>query len=318
MKLVTIDTVNGGEAGVLLGSGEVLHLGRAAARNGGETLIPRTVRGILDAGEPALALVRGLVERVEGAGGAEHERLRRRGALTIYASTPLLAPIPDPRLIVAVGLAYKSHLKEMANTPAPPHPSAFMKAPSSVNHPGAPIVSPPGHGDHIDFEGELAVVFGRTCHNVSAAEAMAYVAGYTCCNDVSARDWVKPVWEAKEAWPARWTWEVNIMGKQMPGFTPLGPVLTTADEIRDPHALQLTTRLNGQVMQSAETSDMIFPLAEQIAYFSRWYTFQPGDVLSTGTPAGVGVGRKPPVFMKPGDRIEVEISGIGVLANTIV
>jgi acylpyruvate hydrolase len=318
MKLLTIDTLNGGEAGVLLASGEVLHLSRAAAPSGPDSLIPRSVRQILEAGEAGLVLVRDLVARIEGSGKAELERLRQGGALTHYASTPLLSPIPDPRLIIGVGLAYKSHLAEMSNTPTPPHPTAFIKASSSVNGSGKPIVAPPQAADHIDYEGELALVFGRTCHNVSVEEAMDYVAGYTVCNDVSARDWVEAVFAAKEAWVGRWTWEVNIMGKNMPGFTPLGPVITTADEIGDPHQLQLTTRLNGAVMQSARTDDMIFSLAEVVSYFSRWYTFHPGDVISTGTPSGVGVGRKPRVFMKPGDVIEVEISGIGVLRNTVV
>jgi 2-keto-4-pentenoate hydratase/2-oxohepta-3-ene-1,7-dioic acid hydratase in catechol pathway len=316
MKLLTIDNRQGGEPGVLLPSGEVLNLRRAAT--GAERLLPGSLRDILEAGEPALALVRQVISRVEAMGDGELARLRRAVTLTAYAETPLLTPITEPRLLLAVGLAYKSHLAEMSNTPTPPHPTAFLKAPSSLNAPGADIVAPPGHEHHIDFEGELALVFGRKCHNVPAERALEYVAGYTACNDVSARDWVDQVFAAKEAWPARWTWEVNIMGKSLPGFTPVGPVITTADEIGDPHALQLTTRLNGTVMQSARTDDMIFQLAEQVSYFSRWYTFLPGDILTTGTPAGVGVGRKPRVFMKPGDVIEVEISKIGVLRNKIV
>jgi acylpyruvate hydrolase len=317
MKLVSIDTPTGDAAGALLANGDVLVLAAAALPGSTEAWIPRKLIDILAAGPEGLAMVRKVVARVDGDPAAQ-ARLRGTGGVLPAANARLLAPIPNPSMLLAVGLAYKSHLAEMSKTPAPPHPSAFLKLPASINHPGAPIQVPPYAADHIDFEGELAVVFGRTCHQVTAAEALQYVAGYTVCNDVSARDWVHPVWDATTPWEARWTWEVNIMGKSLPGFTPLGPVLTTADEIADPHELTLETRLNGRVMQSTSTSDMIFPLAEVIAYFSRWYTFRPGDVLATGTPAGVGVGRKPPVFMKAGDVIEVEISRIGCLRNTLV
>ena len=317
MKLVTIANSAAGMPGALLKSSEVLHLGKAAAPGTVERWIPGSVRAILEGGGQGLAAVKGLIERVESAPAALQQQLREAGAIT-PAKTPLLAPIPNPRLIVAAGLAFKSHLAEMAGTPTPAHPTGFLKSPHSVVGSNAAIRVPAEAAGHIDYEGELAVVFGRSCHGVSAADAMSYVAGYMAANDVSARDWVKPVWEAKDAWPARLTWEINIMGKQFDSFTPLGPVLTTADDIADVSAMQLVTRLNGRLMQSAQMSDLIFTLAETIAHFARWYTFHPGDILLTGTPAGVGVGRKPPVFMQAGDVIEVEISGIGVLRNTLV
>jgi 2-keto-4-pentenoate hydratase/2-oxohepta-3-ene-1,7-dioic acid hydratase in catechol pathway len=316
MKLLSFDTPCGESAGALLPSGEVLALAAAAKTDSLEVWLPRRLIDILQAGEDGLRIVRSLVDRV-WADERALQALRDRGALMPLAATRLLAPISSPSLLLAVGLAYKSHLAEMRNTPAPPHPSAFIKLPASIQRPNGPIPVPPDAPAHIDFEGELAVVFGRRCHKVRANEALDYVAGYTVCNDVSARDWVEDVFKAKTPWEARWTWEVNVMGKSFPGFTPLGPVLTTADEIDDPHSLTLKTRLNGQIVQHAETSDMIFSLNEVIAYFSRWYTFQPGDVLATGTPAGVGVGRKPPLFMKPGDVIEVEISKIGILRNIV-
>ncbi|MES2944146.1 MAG: fumarylacetoacetate hydrolase family protein [Pseudomonadota bacterium] len=318
MKLVTINNTAQGSPGALLRSGDILHLGRAAAPGTLEGWIPPGVRGILEAGEEGLAVVRQLVSRIEAAPAGFLAELKRSGAITAAVATPLLAPVPNPRLMVAAGLAFKSHLAEMAGTPAPAHPTGFMKSSNSITGPDAPILIPPHANACVDYEGELAVVFGRTCHDVSAAYAMSFVAGYMAANDVSARDWVKPVWEAKEPWQARQTWETNIMGKQFDSFTPLGPVLTTADEIPDVTALQIETRLNGQVMQRAPISDLIFSLAETIAHFSRWYTFQPGDILLTGTPAGVGVGRKPPVFMKTGDVIEVEISGVGILRNMLV
>lgn len=316
MKLVTIDNTASGLPGAVLRSGEILHFGKAAARGTLEVWIPDSVRAILEAGADGLALVRRLLERVEGAPASVLDQLRESGAIT-GAGTGLLAPVPNPRLVVAAGLAFKSHLAEMSGTPVPAKPTGFIKSPNSIIGPDAFIRVPPDASGHIDYEGEMGVVFGKTCHRVSVADAMDYVAGYTAANDVSARDWVQDVFEARAAWPGRLSWEVNIMGKQFDSFTPLGPVLATADDIGDVTALQIVTRLNGKVMQSAPLSDLIFSIAETIAYFSRWYTFHPGDVLLTGTPAGVGVGRKPPVFMNAGDVIEVDIGGIGVLRNTL-
>lgn len=312
MQLVTVDNSRHGSPGARLRSGEVLHLQRAAAAGTLEMWLPDSVIGILEGGEAALAVVRAVVERFESLSDNARSTARSEGVL-LPATQRLRAPIPVPGMILAAGLAYKSHLAEMAGTPAPPHPSAFLKAPSSVSAPDAQLQLPPQAPAFVDYEGELACVFGRTCHAVSASEAIGYVAGYMAANDLSARDWAKQVWAATAPWEARVTWEVNIMGKQLPGFTALGPTLTTSDEIPDPSHLNLTTRLNGKVMQSASVSDLIFPIAETIAFFSRWYTFQPGDVMLTGTPAGVGIGRKPPVFLAKDDIIEVEIDRIGTL-----
>ncbi|MES2414234.1 MAG: fumarylacetoacetate hydrolase family protein [Pseudomonadota bacterium] len=316
MKLVTINNTASGTPGAVLKSGEVLHLAKAAQAGTVETWIPGSLREILEGGDSGMAVVRQLVKRVESANAATLTNLRESGAIT-GADTQLLSPVPNPRLIVAAGLAFKSHLAEMAGTPTPAKPTGFIKSVNSVIGSGASITVPPDASGHIDYEGELAVVFGKTCHRVSAADAMSHVAGYMAANDVSARDWVRDVWEAKEVWPGRLTWEINIMGKQFDTFTPLGPVLATADDIADVTALEIVTRLNGKEMQKAPISDLIFSLAETIAYFSKWYTFQPGDILLTGTPAGVGVGRKPPVFMKAGDVIEIEVSGIGTLKNVL-
>jgi acylpyruvate hydrolase len=228
-----------------------------------------------------------------------------------------LAPIPNPKLILSVGLNYWKHLEEMAGTPIPKNPAAFIKTRSSLSGSGNPIFVPPQCPDMLDYEGELCFVFGEQCHNVDVDEAMEYVAGYTIANDVSARDWVGEVFGSKETFPAIHAWERNINGKQLPGFTPCGPVLVTKDEILDPHNLQMTLTLNGEVMQSTKTDDMIFKLPELISYFSQWYQFNPGDIVTTGSPAGVGFGRNPKVFMKPGDTVEVEVEGIGVLSNMI-
>ncbi|HEX6705819.1 MAG TPA: fumarylacetoacetate hydrolase family protein [Albitalea sp.] len=317
MKLVTIAQGSSGTSGAMLRSGEILNFSRAAAAGTLEAWIPADLSAILAAGPQGLALVRAAVANVEE--GDDELRRRLRHALALTApDTPLLSPLPAPRLLLAAGLAYKSHLAEMAGTPTPKQPTAFMKSPHSVTGPGAAVALPSEAGEHVDYEGELAVVFGSECHRVTPDQAMACVAGYMAANDISARDWIPAVVGATQPWEARHSWEVNIMGKQFDGFTPLGPVLLTADEVPDPGRLEITTRLNGKPMQHAPVSDLIFELGQTISHFSRWYTFRPGDVLLTGTPAGVGVGRKPPVFMRAGDVVEVEITGIGTLRNTIV
>lgn len=314
MKLVTIDRGARGQAGALLPHGELLDFSRAARPGTVEAWLPAGVRALLEAGPEGLDVARRIVDRVNALDEAGREALRDCGAL-LPAATPLLAPVPDPRLVLAAGLAYKSHLAEMSGTPQPPHPTAFMKSPHSVTAPERTVVLPPGADEMVDYEGELALVFGRRCHALDPREALACVAGVTVANDISARDWVRSVWEATAPWEARRTWEVNIMGKQFPGFTPMGPCLLTMDEVADVKALRLTTRVNGEVLQSADVGDLIFELGDTVSYLSRWHEFLPGDVLLTGTPAGVGAGRKPQRFMRDGDVVEVEIGGIGVLRN---
>ena len=294
-----------------------LDLALAADRLAPARTVPGSVRGILDAGEDGLAAVRRALDAVESLDEAGRDLLWRSGALREFADAPLLAPIPDPRLILSEGLNYRRHLAEMAGTPAPPMPTAFIKASCSLTGSGKPIPVPPQCPGMIDYEGELGFVIGRPCHNVPVAEAMSHIGGYTICNDVSARDWVAEVFDAQARFGIIQAWERNIMGKQLPGFTPCGPVMVTADEIADPHDLRLTTKLNGEIVQSARTDDLIFGVAEILSYFSRWYRFEPGDLVTTGSPAGVGYGREPRLFMKPGDEIAVEIEGIGRLCNRL-
>jgi acylpyruvate hydrolase len=317
VRLVTLDEGRDGAAGAVLDDGSVLHLGRAALPNTIEAWLPGDLSQMLAGGAEGLAVARRIVARAQDESATELQRLRERRAL-FPAESRLLAPLPRPRLVLAAGLAYKSHLAEMAGTPQPPHPTAFMKSPHSIVGTDMPVRLPPGAAEHVDYEGEVALVFGRECHAVAEHEAMEFIAGYTAANDLSARDWVKEVWAAERPWDARRTWEVNIMGKQFPGFTGLGPTLLTADAVPDPTALEITTRINGRTVQQALLSDLIFPLARTVAWLSRWYTFAPGDVLLTGTPAGVGVGRKPPLFLRAGDTVEVSLSGGGTLRNRIV
>jgi 2-keto-4-pentenoate hydratase/2-oxohepta-3-ene-1,7-dioic acid hydratase in catechol pathway len=318
MKFTTIDAAAGGHLGVLVDAETVLDLVLLRDIVPRARLVPATLRGLLDAGEDAMELVRRCVGDTEGLGAADRDRLAEAGALRPMATTPLMATIPDPRMILSVGMNYGRHLEEMSGTPTPVHPTAFIKVASSLTGSGKPIVVPPQCPDMIDYEGEFCFVFGRDCHDVSEDDAMGYVAGYTIANDVSARDWVPEFFTAEGKFAAIHTWERNIMGKQLPGFTPCGPVMVTADEIADPHDLALSTRLNGQVMQETRTDDLIFNLPQIISYFSKWYRFQPGDFVTTGSPSGVGFGRDPKVFMKPGDLVEVEIEGVGTLTNPLV
>jgi len=314
MKLLTIDRGPHGHVGVLMPNGEVLDIAALALIDPVARLVPQTLRDILEVGPDALDLVKRCIDR---AAKLNREAMLSKQVLRSMADTPLLAPIPDPRLILSVGTNYGRHLKEMGGTPPPPYPTAFIKPMSSLTGSGKPIFVPPQCPNMIDYEGEFTYVFGKTCHNVTEAEAMDYVAGYTICNDVSARNWIPEFGAAQTRHEAIRSWERNIMGKLLPSFTPCGPVMVTKDEIGDPHDLQLTTTLNGQVMQSTKTDDLIHKLPAQISYFSQWYRFSPGDIVTTGSPSGVGFGRKPPVFMKAGDTIEVEIEGIGKLSNKL-
>ena len=228
----------------------------------------------------------------------------------------LLAPIPNPGMVLSVGMNYHEHLKEM-KTPVPEKPAAFTKSVASIIGPDAPIRIPPSNPDMLDWEGEFSVVIGRPCHRVKAAQALDYVAGYTIVNDVSARDWVAPIFSAQGIMGPIHAWEHNLLGKMFPTFCPMGPVLATKDEVPDPANVKLQTRLNGELMQDANTDDLVFSVVQLIEYYSQFYLFRPGDVITTGSPSGVGYGRNPKRFMKPGDVVEVEVQGIGILRNPV-
>jgi acylpyruvate hydrolase len=295
LKLVTLDIGGTPHPGILLGD-QVLDLAAAQAA--------RSVKEILQKG--TLDAIRRLADKPPAA------------ALVAASSARFLAPVPDPSMVLSTGTAYRAHLKEM-NVKAPGAPGGFIKCNAAITGTGSPILLPPQAPSMVDYEGEFSCVIGRTCHNVTVDQAMDYVAGYTIINDVSARDWVPGFLNAKGSpMEVYRDASLNIMGKQFPTFCPIGPCIVTADEIPDPHDLQLTTRLNGEVMQSAHTGDLIFKLAETISYFSRWYRFLPGDVITTGSPDGVGYARKPQVFMKHGDVVEVEVGRIGILRNPVM
>jgi 2-keto-4-pentenoate hydratase/2-oxohepta-3-ene-1,7-dioic acid hydratase in catechol pathway len=218
-----------------------------------------------------------------------------------------LAPI-EPVNLFCIGKNYLEHAAESDDGTAPARPIVFMKPTSSLNHPGDPISLPAcSPQPEVDYEGELAVVIGTPGRDIPKARALEHVLGYTIGHDVSAR------WWQKIGGSGQW-----VRGKGFDTFCPLGPVLVTADEIPDPQALAITTTLNGQVMQQGNTSDMIFPVDELIAFLSQDTTLLPGTVILTGTPAGVGAARKPPVFLQHGDEVSIEIDPIGKLTNPVV
>jgi len=318
MKLATIEAPDGAaHVAAVVGGGELLDLAALRGVVPAADAVPAAMRNLLAGGEAALAAVRTCVAAVEKMSAGEQDGLRQSRTLQAWDDASFLAPVADPRMILSVGLNYRRHLEEM-DTPLPEHPAAFLVNPTALTGAGRPIVAPPQCPDMIDYEGEFSFVFGRACHNVGVEEALDYVAGYTIANDVSARDWVGAIFTAEKPFEAIAAWDRNILGKQLPTFCPCGPVIATKDEIADPHDLQLTTTLNGEVMQSTRTDDLVFNLPQIISYFSFWHRFSPGDIVTTGSPAGVGVGRNPPVFMKPGDVVEIEVEGIGKLSNPVV
>jgi 2-keto-4-pentenoate hydratase/2-oxohepta-3-ene-1,7-dioic acid hydratase in catechol pathway len=212
-----------------------------------------------------------------------------------------------PPNILAIGLNYRRHAAESGHLP-PTRPVVFLKATSSVQNPGDPIELPVKlESTKVDYECELAVVIGRRCKNATRANALDYVLGYTCGNDVSARDW------QLDFGGGQW-----CQAKSFDTFTPLGPVLVTTDEIPDPNALRIRTRLNGETMQDWNTNDMVFDVPALIEFLSGSKTLLPGTVIMTGTPHGVGFVRNPPVWLKAGDSVTIDIEKIGALTNPVV
>ena len=223
-------------------------------------------------------------------------------ALVAVAGTRLGPPIPDPSKIVCVGLNYADHAAEQ-NKPLPESPLLFAKAPTCLCGSGDPIVLPAGEA-RVDIEAELAFVVGYRARQVRAADAYRYVAGYMCFNDVSGR--------AAQYGDKQW-----FRGKSFDTFGPCGPYLLTSDELPEPHALAIESRLDGRVMQQSRTDQMVFRVPQLVEYITRFMTLLPGDIVATGTPAGVGVYRQPPVFLQAGNRVEVRIERLGTVANPV-
>jgi 2-keto-4-pentenoate hydratase/2-oxohepta-3-ene-1,7-dioic acid hydratase in catechol pathway len=229
-------------------------------------------------------------------------KLRDAGALHALAAVRLLAPVPRSAKYLCIGLNYRDHAEE-SGMAVPESPIVFAKLPTSVIGPEQPVVLP-AHTRQGDYEAELAVVIGRRAKNVPRERALDHVLGYCCTNDVSARDF--------QFADGQW-----LRGKACDTFGPLGPFLATRDEIEDPHVLAIRLRLNGKTMQDSNTDQLIFRVPELVAFLSQTITLEPGDVIATGTPPGVGFARKPPVFLRDGDVMEVEIEGLGCLRNPV-
>jgi len=239
-----------------------------------------------------------------GPAGLERARTAGAGAARRHALGEVRrhAPVPDPPAILAIGMNYRAHVAEMGREP-PEWQYWFNKQRTAVTGPGEPIVLP-SVSDMVDYEGELAMVIGRRCQHVPAARAHEVVAGYTIVNDVSARDW-------------QWRTPTFTMGKSFDTHAPCGPELVTGDELGDPGALAIRTWVNDELRQDSSTADLIFGCAAMIEYLTTAFPLEPGTIIATGTPAGVGAGMDPPRFLAQGDTVRIAIEGIGELSNPV-
>jgi len=248
------------------------------------------------------------VDELIAAGPETWDAAREAGAGALTIGEPLRpgmldGPLKTPSKIVCVGLNYHDHCRE-TGIAAPERPLIFAKFPSSLVGPDAAIEWPDELTEQVDWEAELAVVIGRRIKRASEREALDAIFGYTAANDVSARD----LQFADQQW---------VRAKSLDTFCPLGPVIVTPDEFGDPQDTRLLARVNGETMQDSTTAEMIFGVAEIVSFLSQACTLEPGDLILTGTPWGVGGFRDPPVFLKPGDSVEIEVEGVGVLANNV-
>ncbi|MEY4500855.1 MAG: hypothetical protein RIS52_745 [Pseudomonadota bacterium] len=277
MKLVSYEASDGPKVGVV--EGDDLMVVTDAGWTGGKTL-------------------RAMIENGELYAAKAHASHR-----VPLASVKLLPPLFDPPRIWCVGVNYHDHRIETGRDPTE-QPTIFTRTPQSQVGQGAPMVVP-SISERMDYEAEIAIVIGKAGRNISEVDALDHVAGYSCYNDVSIRDWQRHT--------SQWT-----PGKNFEGLGAFGPWLVTPDEMPAPEAMRVIARLNGQMVQDALASDMIFSIPEIIVYLSTFTTLLPGDVIATGTPGGVGAKRTPPLWMKAGDVVEIEVAGVGILSNPIV
>ena len=302
MKLVTFRPVNTADdsplrQGALVGENAVLDFASEAAA------IPKPASELaaFDLDGSFLTEASALHAKATSSASALDE-LRRAGAVHARDEVRLHAPVPNPRKVLCIGLNYKDHARE-SKMELPERPLLFSKFATCIVGPGDAVRLPP-ETERADYEAELAVIIGRRAYRVSPADAMRHVLGYANFNDVSARDFQF----------ADGQWQ---RGKSCDTFGPLGPFVATPDEIPDPHVLRIALRLNGETLQDSNTDQLHFRVPELIAALSESITLEPGDVIATGTPPGVGFARKPPVYLKAGDSMEVEIEGLGILENPV-
>lgn len=278
MKLVTYSTAGGPKAGLLI-NGQVIDLAPAGYTS---------VRAFLEGGEAALDAAK---------------KLAASGSGPAAGDVKLHAPVPDPPKFICIGLNYRDHAIE-SGMAIPDTPTVFTKYHNAIIGPGDPIEIP-SVSRKVDYEAELAFVIGKKGRNIPAAQWEEHVFGYTIVHDVSARDYQMAT--------SQWT-----IGKTFDTFGPMGPALVSKDEISDPHNLRISLDLNGVTLQDSNTSQFIFRIPDLVEYLSKVMTLVPGDIVSTGTPPGVGFARKPPIFMKPGDKVVVHVEGLGELRNPCV
>ena len=283
MKLLSLLRNGRSAIGVLAGEETVVDLSVAAPD------LPRGMCRFLAAGDEAMDAARRALDS-----GA--------GAVPLVDQT-LLAPVPKPRKFFAIGLNYADHAAETGQK-LPEFPTVFNKQVTCVNRPGGAIHIPRA-SSAVDYEGEFAFVVGRRCRGVAAEDAAEAIAGYTIVNDVSVRDWQRRS-------------PTMILGKGWDTHGPMGPYLVTADEVEDPHSLGIRTWVNGELRQDSNTRELVFDCPKLVETISTMCTLEPGDVVSTGTPAGVGVAFKPPKFLRAGDKVRIEVDGLGALENPVV
>jgi len=260
---------------------------------------------MVDLTDPAVGLPGDMARLLASGAGALEAAARApggRGRRWPLEAVRLLAPVPAPPKVLAIGMNYRDHVAELGATP-PEYQYWFNKQRTCVVGPAAPILVP-AVSDAVDYEGELGIVIGRRCKHVPAARWLEVVAGFTVVNDVSVRDW-------------QWRTPTFTMGKSFDTHGPMGPFLVTPEEAGDPGALGVRTWVNGDLRQDSSTAELIFGCAEMIEYLTTAFPLEPGDVLATGTPAGVGAGFDPPRWLRPGDTVQIEIDGVGLLENPV-
>jgi acylpyruvate hydrolase len=298
MKLVTFRTDEGLRVGAIVDE-YVVDLNKAAAWTNEKESLPADMNAILTAGNPAQEIIKRVVSSIKD----DIEDAITSKIAKPLSDVSLFAPVPRPSKIICVGLNYKDHAEE-TGLPLPEYPLLFPKYINVVNGPNDPIVLP-RVSNEIDFEAELAVVIGRTGRYISEENALDYVAGYTCINDVSTRDY-------------QFHSPQFGLGKSFDTHGPMGPWLVTKDEIPNPHTLDIELNLGDEVMQSSNTKELIFTVEKLISYISEAITLEPGDIIATGTPGGVGLAREPQRFLQSGDVVTVKIEGIGEIINPVI
>ena len=287
MRLVQFVDLNNGSQyiGAEASNGDIIKLT-------GSKLTYNSIVELLNAGDSALNVARGIVDDIN-----QHTVVNK-------THIKLLSPITKCEKIVCIGMNYKDHCAEQ-NAPLPEEPVVFSKFPSSIAADGDIIILPNKLSENVDWEVELAVIIGKSGKHITKERAMDHVVGYTVANDVSTRDW-----QLKKN-SGQW-----LLGKTFDTHCPLGPALVTKDEVSNPYDLKLKCIVNGEIVQNSNTKELVFDISECIAWVSQFFTLKPGDILLTGTPPGVGVFRKPPVFLKAGDIVTCEVESIGKITNS--